>query len=514
MSAGVTVFRGVPFATAERFRPPRVVPLTEMPPADGPFGPPSLQLPDPLDHIWGERLAPGSEDGLTLNVWTPDPTGKRPVLVWVHGGAFIIGSGRWGWCDGAKLAAEQNVVVVTINYRLGALGYLDVSDLGGPEYADSGNSGLLDQIAALEWVKANVHHFGGDANCVTVAGQSAGGISVSCLLACERAQGLFRRAIVMSGPPSLVRSREFAKVITGRFLKASGAKTIDDLLKLTPGQVLSAQLQTLKMADFVGEQAFGPVVGGSLLPVPPLHAIRTGTASGVDVLCGTTADELRMWSFYNPILWWLPFGALGKWVRSLGLSAGELKAAYRTARPELGLGTLPMATLGDAIFWMPTVRLAEALPDAHVYLVRWAGVPKLGALHAVDSTLVFGTVRAVGASHFVGPPEAAEEMSQAMRAVWGAFVRTGDPSCDAVPNWLKYGRERNTAVLDRVCEVQADPLPAVRTVWDALPFDGTRPSPQQLPRIADVMKYLGVRAAAVLVVVLLLATLVVWMFTR
>lgn len=514
MSAGVTVFRGVPFATAERFRPPQVVPLAEMPTADGPFGPPSLQLPDPLDHIWGERLAPGCEDCLTLNVWTPDPTGKLPVLVWIHSGALIIGSGRWGWCDGGKLSAEQNVVVVTINYRLGALGYLDVSDLGGPEYAESGNSGLLDQIAALEWVKANIHHFGGDANCVSVAGQSAGGISVSCLLACERAKGLFRRAIVMSGPPSLVRSKDFAKVITGRFLKASGAKSIDDLLRLSPAQVLSAQLQTLKMADFVGEQAFGPVVGGSVLPIPPLHAIRSGSASGVDLLCGTTADELRMWSFYNPILWWLPFGSLGKWVRSLGLNAGGLNAAYRTARPELGLGTRVMTALGDAIFWMPTVRLAEARRDAHVYLVRWAGVPKLGAQHAVDSTLVFGTVRASGASHFVGSPEEAERMSQAMRATWAAFVRTGDPSCEAVPNWPRYGQERNTAVLDRVCKVQADPLPAVRTAWDALPFDGTRPSPQQLPRIADVIKYLGVRAAAVLLVVALLFVLAVWLFTR
>jgi para-nitrobenzyl esterase len=515
MSVGVTVFRGVPFATAGRFRPPRVLPLHELPAPDGEFGPPSLQLPDRLDHIWGERLAPGSEDGLNLNVWTPDVSGKRPVLVWFHGGAFVIGSGRWGWFDGAKLAAEQQIVVVTVNYRLGALGYLDVSELGEP---DSGNHGLLDQVAALEWVKANIARFGGDPQAITAAGQSAGGISVSCLLGCERARGLFRRAIIMSGPPSLVRSRAFARAITGRFLRASGATTIDDLLKLTPGQILAAQLRTLKEADFVGEQAFAPTVGDSVLPVPPLHAIRTGSAAGVQLLCGTTADELRMWSFYNPILWGIPFGAMAKWVRSLGLNPAEVKRAYRQDRPDLGLGTLTMAAVGDALFTMPTLRLAEAQAshgEVRTYLMRWAGVRRLGALHAVDSTLAFGTVRANGAHHFVGDPENAEAMSAVVRAAWGAFVRTGDPNCDRIPDWPRFDASRKTMTLDRVCRVEADPLPAVRRAWDGLPFDGVTPDPQQLPRISDVMAYLGVRAVAVLAaVVLLIAAVVVWLVSR
>lgn len=511
---GVTVFRGVPFAAAERFRPPRVLPLSELPARGGEFGSPALQLPDKLDYVWGERLAPGSEDCLTLNVWTPDVAGTLAVMVWFHGGAFILGSGRWAWFDGAKLAAEQGIVVVTANYRLGAPGYLDVSELGGPEYAESGNSGLLDQIAALQWVKANIHRFGGDPDAVTAAGQSAGGISVSCLLGCERAQGLFRRAIVMSGPPNLVRSRAFAKTITGRFLRASGAKTIDDLNRLTPGEILSAQLRTLKEADFVGEQAFGPTVGDSVLPVPPLHAIRRGTASGVSLLCGSTADELRMWSFYNPVLWCIPFGALGKWLRSLGLNAKEVRVAYRTARPDLGLGTLTMAAVGDALFWLPQVRLAEAQAphaDTRTYLVRWPGPGRLGALHAVDATLAFGTVRANGARHFVGPPEAAEAMSAVVRKAWGAFVRTGDPNCDAVPHWPRFDAARKTMILDRECKVEADPLPAVRAAWDALPFDGVKPDPQDLPRIKDVMAYLGVRAAVVLAVVLLvIAAAVIW----
>lgn len=511
MSNGVTVFRGVPFAVAERFRPARVLPLNDLPAAGGPFGPSSLQLPDRLDYIWGERLAPGSEDCLNLNVYTPDVSGKFPVMVWLHGGAFIIGSGRWGWFDAMRLAAEQQVVVVTVNYRLGALGYLDVSELGEP---DSANHGLLDQIAALEWVKANIARFGGDPDAVTVAGQSAGGISVSCLLGSPRAKELFRRAIVMSGPPALVRSREFARVITGRFLRASGAKTLDDLRRLTPAQILTAQLQTLKEADFVGEQAFAPAVGDAVLPESPLHAIRGGSAAGVSLLCGTTADELRMWSLYNPVLWGIPFGALGPWFRTLGVSAKVVRAAYRQDRPDLGLGTLTMAAVGDALFRMPAVRLAEAQAshaEVRTYLMRWAGVRKLGALHAVDTTLAFGTVRANGAHHFVGDPEPAEAMSAVVRAAWGAFVRTGDPNCDAVPDWPRYNTSRKTMVLDRTCTVEADPQPAVRTAWNALPFDGVKPAPQDLPRIKDVLKYLGVRAAVVLLVLVLVVAIVIWL---
>jgi para-nitrobenzyl esterase len=513
MSDGVTVFRGVPFATAARFRPPRVLPFTDLPSPGGSGGPPSLQLPDRLDHIWGERLAPGSEDCLSLNVFTPDVNGKFPVLVWIHGGSFIIGAGRWAWYDASRLAGEQCLVVVTINYRLGALGYLDVSELGEAEYATSGNNGLLDQIAALEWVKANIHLFGGDPKAVTVGGQSAGGISVSCLLATERAKGLFHRAIVMSGPPNLVRSREFAKGITGRFLRACGATTIDDLNALTPGQILSAQLTTLKQADFVGEQTFAPTIGDAVLPVPPLHAIRGGSAAGVSLLCGSTADEMRMWSFYNPILWGIPFGAVGKWVRSLGLNPRDLRAAYKQDRPDLGLGTLTMGAVGDAIFWMPQLRLAEAQAehgDTRSYLVRWAGVKRLGALHAVDAPLAFGTVRANGAHHFVGEPEEAEKMSAVVRAVLGAFVRTGEPR----PDWPRYGDTRATMILDRTCTVEADPLPAVRAAWQSLPFDGTNPSPQQLPRINDVMAYLGVRAVAAVLVLALLIAAVAWLVVK
>ena len=202
MANSVVVYRGIPFARAGRFRPPEPIPLAETPAPDGQFGPPVGQNPDDLDYMWGEVLAPGSEDCLTLNIWTPAADDvRRPVMVWIHGGAFIIGSGRWGWYEGTRLVEREQVVLVTLNYRLGAFGFLDLSGVGGPEFAASGNCGLLDQIAALRWVKENIPRFGGDPDCVTVFGESASGISISCLLACPQAAGLFRRAICMSGSP-------------------------------------------------------------------------------------------------------------------------------------------------------------------------------------------------------------------------------------------------------------------------------------------------------------------------
>lgn len=522
MSDGVTVFKGVPFAVAERFGPPRVLPLVEFPTPGGKFGPAAAQLPDRLDYIWGERLAPGSENCLSLNVWTPDPAGKLPVLVWVHGGAFVIGGSRLAWYDATEFAREENVVVVSINYRLGAFGFLDVSELGGPQFADSGNSGLLDQIAALEWVKANIARFGGDPEAVTLAGQSAGGISVCCLMASGRAKGLFRRAITMSGPPSLVRSAAFSRVITERFLRVTGAKTLAELLAMGLTDVLRAQRQTLLEADFVGEMAFGPAVGGNLLPEPPLHAIRGGSAGGVALLCGGTEDELRLWQLYNPMLPLVPFAALGSWFRQLGLSASTVRKAYKSARPNLGERGAGMAAVGDALFLMPQVRLAETQAEhapTFTYLVRWkspVGGGKLGSVHAGDLPLVFGTLTAPGAEHLIGNPDDVRGLSAAVRRWWGAFVRTGTPAADGLPAWPTYdSTARSTMVLDHAPAVESDPLRPVRVAWDPLPLDGTKPSPQELPRVRDFVTFAVRWAAVILLAVLLLAVAVAgWLLTR
>lgn len=507
MAADVTVFRGIPFARAERFRAPEALPLNDLPNPGGDFGPAAMQAPDKLDYMWGEELwkVRAEDNCLTLNIWTPAADGaRRPVMVYIHGGAFIIGSGRWVWYEGTRLVQREQVVLVTINYRLGAFGFLDLNGADA-KYAASANCGLLDQIAALRWVKQYIDRFGGDPDRVTVFGESAGGISISCLLACPQARGLFRRAICMSGPPSMVRSREFAGRVTEKLMRFAGVDTIEKLATIPAATLLAAQDMTTRSADFLGELLFAPTIDGKVLPEPPLHAIRSGSAADVTLLTGTTLDEARLWSLYNPVLRVMPMGALGRWFRSLGLGPSAVRAAYRQARPELGLGELAMAVVGDSLFWLPQIRLAEAQaairPDTRMYLIAWRTPvlgARLGAPHAVEEPMIFGNLDAPGARFMIGdePDQAGdrEVFSRAMQRAWAAFARTGDPSHDGLPEWPAFDTTtRATMVLDRACGVENDPLAPIRRVWDKLAFDGLHPAVEELPRIADIGRYLMIR---------------------
>jgi para-nitrobenzyl esterase len=379
------------------------------------FGPAAPQNPDPLDHIYGEVLAPGDEDCLTLNVWTPAADGgKRPVMVCIHGGAFLIGSGRWPWYEGSELVRRGDVVLVTINYRLGALGFLDLSVIGGEGYATSGNHGLLDQVAALRWVRDNIERFGGDPGNVTVFGESAGGISISCLMAMPAARGLFRRAIAMSGGPNLVRFPGTSRVVAEEFRQLIGVRDVDGLRAVPTKALLKAQKRYLRRNEFGGDLVFGPVVDSTVLPEPPLHAIRAGCARDVALLVGTTLDEARLWSLYVPILRWTRPNALE---RILGHAVGnrwrELIATYRHSRPGEKAGNLTMAINGDLLFRMPAIRLAEAQSahrpeDTRMYLFAWKTPVlggRLGAPHAVEIPFVFGNLNARGVNLYTGNGE-------------------------------------------------------------------------------------------------------------
>jgi para-nitrobenzyl esterase len=500
MSNGVMVFRGIRFAKAPRFRPPEPEPLVDMPAPGGPFGPPAPQNPDLLDDMWGEELWRNcDEDCLTLNIWTPAAdNARRPVMVWIHGGAFIIGSGRWGWYEGTRLVQREQVVLVTLNYRLGAFGFLDLSGVGGAAFAESVNCGLLDQIEALRWVRQNIERFGGDPDCVTVFGESAGSISISCLLACPRARGLFHRAICMSGPPSMVRSREFARQATERLMRFAGVDSAENLATLETASLLAAQERTIRGAHILGELVYGPTIDGGVLPEPPLHSIRRGSAANVALLTGTTLDEVRLWSLYNRIFCDLPVGALDQWLQSLGLDPTSVHAAYGQARPELGLGTLAMAMLGDALFWLPQIRLAEAQAkhrsDTRMYMIAWPTPVlggRLGAPHAVEIPFVFGNLKANGARFMIGdqPDQAGdrEAFSRAVQRAWAAFARTGSPNHDGLPGWPAFDASgRATMILDHTYQVENDPLSPIRQAWDELAFDGVHPAVEDLPQIADI----------------------------
>jgi para-nitrobenzyl esterase len=459
------------------------------------FGPPAPQNPDPLDSMWGEVLAPGDEDCLTLNVWTPGADERRrPVMVYIHGGAFIIGSGRWGWYEGCRLAERGDVVLVTINYRLGAFGFLNLCEIGGSDYQASSNCGLLDQVAALEWVRDNIGRFGGDPNNVTVFGESAGGISICCLLAMDRARGLFHRAIVQSGGPNMIRSQALSLRTARAFLQHACVKDLDGLRSLSTRDLLAAQALVLRDDTLGGVRAFGPVVDGTILPVPPLHAVRSGSARNVALLAGTTRDEARLWSLYDPNFGETSPEAWHNLLRRIKApDAAALQGAYSRHRPQASCREITQAILGDVLFRLPLIRLAEAQAghrsDTRMYLFAWETPVldgRLGSPHAVELPFVFGNLDANGVSELIGkdPKRQAERQAlvEAVQGAWIAFARTGDPSHPGLPPWPAYKtQERYTLVFDWSSEVQADPLVSERSVWRDVPFDGVSPSLEELP---------------------------------
>jgi para-nitrobenzyl esterase len=466
-----------------------------MPSPSSAFGSPAPQNPDPLDRVWGEVLAPGEEDCLTLNVWTPRADDRRrPVMVYIHGGAFIIGSGRWGWYEGSRLAERGDVVLVTMNYRLGAFGFLNLAEIGGGDYEASSSCGLLDQVAALEWVRDNIEGFGGDPENVTVFGESAGGVSICCLLAMDRARGLFHGAIVESGGPNLIRSQALSLRTARTFLRHAGVKDIDGLRTLSTRDLLKAQASVLCDDLLGGVRQFAPVVDGNILPVPPLHAIRSGSAKNVALLTGTTRDEARLWSLYDPTFGETGPEAWNHWLERMDLPDGvALQAAYGLNRPRASSRDVTQAILGDVLFRLPLIRLAEAQAgnrsDTRMYLFAWETPVlegRLGSPHAVELPFVFGNLDAKGVGELIGhDPERQEErqaLTEAVQGAWIAFARTGDPSHAGLPAWPAYETEnRDTLVFDTACVLQADPLGTERSVWGDLAFDGVTPSVEELP---------------------------------
>jgi para-nitrobenzyl esterase len=490
----ISVYRGIRFARAPRFRPPEPIPYSAVAPGSA-FGLPAPQNPDPLDFMWGEVLAPGDEDCLSLNVWTPGSDDqRRPVMVYIHGGAFIIGSGRWGWYEGCRLVERGDVVLVTINYRLGAFGFLDLSEIGGRDYEASANCGLLDQVAALEWVRDNIGRFGGDPNNVAVFGESAGGVSICCLLAMARARGLFGRAIVQSGGPNLVRSQSLSLRTASAVLRHAGVNSVAGLCSLSPRDLLAAQASVLSDPVGGGSWSFFPVVDGKILPAPPLHAIRSGAAKTVALLTGSTRDEARLWTLYEPNFGETSPKAWISWLRRLNApDVAALRAAYRLNRPQASSRDVTHAILGDVLFRMPLIRLAEAQTchrhDTRMYLFAWETPVRggrLGSPHAVELPFVFGNLGANGVAELIGHDldrqAEREALTAAVQGAWITFARTGDPSHAGLPPWPEYETDhRRTLVFDTPCLVRADPLGAERSVWGSVPFDGASPSLEELP---------------------------------
>jgi para-nitrobenzyl esterase len=482
---GVLQFRGIPYARAERFRPAQSVePWVGVRDATT-FGPMAPQNPSPLEAMLGAQQQTGAEDCLVVNVYTPAADdAARPVMVWIHGGAFVAGSGHVPWYNGSHLARLYDVVVVTINYRLGALGFLHLGHLD-PAFAGSGANGIGDQIRALRWVRANAAGFGGDPANVTIFGESAGAMGVATLLATPAAAGLFRRAIAQSGAASHAHDTSTAAWVTERFLEVLGLSTAtgDALLALPVDDILRAQAVVdaevqRGAGPGIGRLAFQPVVDGSVLPRPPLDAIRAGSAARVDLIAGTTADE---WNLFQ--LQARSNGNLSdeRLRRRLGHIVGDdrvddLLAVYRDARPAADVDGLFCAAMTDWVFRMPAIRLAEAqaVHASRVSMYRFdypsaafGGV--LGACHAIDVPFVFANVDGRGVDLMLGGiDDATRRLAERTSRAWTTAARTGTPEHDDLP-WPAYTADRRaTCLLDRDVAVVDDPAGEVRRRWDEL----------------------------------------------
>jgi para-nitrobenzyl esterase len=451
-------FRGVPYAAPpigdRRFAPPAAPPPwagTLDATKDGPIAP---QAPSRLRDAMGDFARPQDEDCLTLTIWTPAAdAGSRPVLVWLHGGAWSSGSGSLAWYDGGRLAREQDIVVVGVNYRLGALGYLHVPGIS------PGNLGTMDQVAALRWVRDHIAAFGGDPARVTVGGQSAGAASIGRMIADPAARPLFRAAILQSGgfgrPPL---SRDEAAEIGREYVGLLGA---EDIRTAPVAKLIEAQ-GTLARSRARFAETTPPFM--PLVETPMTEAELLGTvadaAGGLDVLIGTTREEVHAFYAANPAMTDPPENAALARFAALAGSADAIEA-YRRRRPGGSLMDL-LADLGtDHTFGWPSLRLADAIAArggrVHAYRFDWAPPRgKFKACHCIELPFTFGTFDAWPDAVMLAGADFSQmaALSATIRAHWGRFVHTGAPG----PSWPHYDEHgRLTMLFDDICAVAGDP---------------------------------------------------------
>ena len=453
---GVRVWRGIPFAAAPvgslRFRPPQPPPRWDGERECGHAGPVSIQSSESIMSGMGPNTQM-SEDCLRLQVFAPasDAT-KRAVVVWIHGGAFIMGSGSTPLYNGASFAQRHDLIVVTLNYRLGLLGFLYLGDLGGEP---AGNVGLLDQVAALRWVQDNIAAFGGDPDNVTVMGESAGAMSIAHLLVMPAARGLFARAILESGAAALEPpTRADATTSATSVLATLGCSTAE-LEKLPVASLLAAQT---KLSAERGLAAVSPFVDGVTVPEPPIAAIRAGESMQVPLLLGSNRDE---WALFDTILPETTKVLMAQLEGRLGPVLAPLRAAY------------PDQThlLSDLVFRIPMIRLAETNPaPVHMYRFDVASPAfggRLGAAHALELAFVWNQLGQQMALLLLGgdtSPFAPTALK--IHDTWAAFIKTGDPNNAGLPSWPRYDTTRRaTLVIDHESHVEDDPDGAVRAMW-------------------------------------------------
>jgi para-nitrobenzyl esterase len=478
----VQSFRGIPYAAAPinelRFRP-AALPVKWTHPRDarvsGAACPQVLDLDDPAED--GDQKM--SEDCLTVNVWTPGADTKaRPVMVFIHGGALEEGSAEDSWYDGGALAERGDVVVISLQYRLGAFGFLELADAGGKRFADSGNLGLLDQIEALRWVQRNAGRFGGDPHNVTVFGESAGGASIHGLLAIPAARDLFQKAIIESGDPGQFLSNKEATAITAKFMALAHVTTIKGLQRLSVEDMLRAQSELFTKG--YGLATFGMVEDGRTFDRTPIEAVAANPSLSKPLLIGTNSEEMRYWTAMDasPIDKQPESVLQTRLLRAFGPGAEHLFSVYVNDGNSYSEAVTQL--LGDIVFRMPSIRLAELNADRQptfVYLFTYRSLTKgptgleYGSMHGLELAFVFHVDSSMGYS-YVGPRGSWTHLSDQMADAWTRFARNGDPNGAGLPTWPRYGTEQHATMEFGVrTDVALDPYGAERRAWHEVPSE-------------------------------------------
>lgn len=478
---GVIKFKGIPYAAPPvgnlRFKPPTPLKAWNDILDATNFGPIVPQPPPEYEASYVRNLPQSEAKCLTLNVWTKSlDNKKRPVMFWIHGGGFTTGSGVGS--DGSRLVLRGDVVVVSINYRLGPLGFLYMPDV--PEA--NANVGMLDMIAALKWVKENITNFGGDPDNVTIFGCSAGGFAVTTLLAMPLAKGLFHRAIPQSGAAH-----------KNSYNPLDGLGNYEDLIQKLGIQ--KGDIETLRKIHYEeliknmnspkwrvrGVVTWGPVVDKDTLPEHPIDAIKNGSAREIELLTGSTLDEFKLWTAIKTESYeFEEERLLGKVKRVTKFMDLDDKKSKQMIEVYSQLKKTPRDIL-DAIrtdyeFRIQAIRLAEAQsqhqPNTYMYLFSWKNPykgGKFGAMHGLEVCFVFNTLWTQDVPMIARKTEETQELSEKMMDTWIAFAHTGNPNHDKIPEFPPYDLEkRATIIFDKEITIENDPYRNERIAWEDL----------------------------------------------